>query len=58
MKTEISMKTALYLRAAELIEAGWCQRAVSIEKDGKTSYCAVGAADRAQFELGMSYIPD
>ena len=61
MKSEISIKAAIYLRAAELVEIGHCKFKQARDADGKevspkssaaTSWCLMGAIMRAEAEYG------
>ena len=52
MKSEINIKSAIYYRAAEIVERGWCQHVMSTH--GK--YCAVGAIRVACSEIDMDTV--
>jgi hypothetical protein len=62
MKTDLSIKAAIYLRAAELVEQGHCKNAVVIDALGMelrdvmseeaVAWCVIGALERARRESG------
>lgn len=60
MKNEISIKAAVYLRAAELVEMGHCKGVAARNAEGQgvecygndaISFCYIGALARASFEI-------
>ena len=59
MKSEISIKAAIYLRAAELVEIGHCKGrmtrrdGVACEFNDANQYCYHGALRKAAFEYGL-----
>ena len=61
MKSEISIKAAIYLRAAELVEMGHCKHHIAERADGlevwpdspeAVAWCYVGAMSKARDEIG------
>ena len=63
MKSDISLKAAVYLRAAELVEQGWCKGALAIDASGNhvhecsdaaVAWCQIGSVIRACRELNTS----
>lgn len=60
MKSEISIKSAIYLRAAELVEIGWCTGTQARDASGcmtspidplATQWCLIGALMRSSSEF-------
>lgn len=60
MKTELSIKAAIYLRAAELVEQGHCKNSLAKDKNGygtlpdspsAVAWCLVGAIHKACTEI-------
>ena len=65
MKSDLSMKAAVYLRAAELIEIGHCKNALARDITGKSigplcqdaiAWCWMGALMKASFELDTQVV--